>query len=58
MDGVEQLNSQQNSRIGATVSIPFKTRNALRIGFSTPLTTDFGGDYDTLVVGFTHVWGS
>lgn len=56
VDGVEQLNSQKNSRTGVTVSIPFKRRNAVRIGFSTPLTTAFGGDYETLVVGVNHAW--
>lgn len=56
VDGVEQPNSQRNSRIGATVSIPFKRTSAFRIGFSTPLTTEFGGDYESLVIGFQHAW--
>ena len=56
VDGVEQPNSQQNSRVGATVSYPFKKRYALRVGFSTPLTTEFGGDFETFVVGINRAW--
>lgn len=47
---------QENSRIGATVLLPFKRRHALRFGVSIPLSTQSGGDFDTLTVAYAYVW--
>lgn len=56
VNGEQLPNSQQNSRAGLTLSIPFRRVNAFRIGFSTPLTTDYGGDYNSFVIGLQHAW--
>lgn len=47
---------QENSRIGATVLLPLKRRHALRIGASVPLSTQAGGDFDTLTFAYAYVW--
>ena len=47
---------QRNSRLGATVLIPFKGRHAIRTSFSTGIITDSGGDYDTFTLSYVYAW--
>ncbi len=53
--GVRRDDRQENSRVGATMLWPFKPRHALRIAASVPLSTDRGGDFDTLTIAYAYV---
>ncbi len=54
--GLTRDDRQENSRIGATLLWPFKRQHALRIAASVPLSTQRGGDFDTLTVAYAYVW--
>lgn len=54
--GVSRNDRQENSRIGATVLVPFKRQHAIRVAASVPLSTKIGGDFDTLTVAYAYVW--
>jgi len=43
---------QRNSRFGATVVVPFKGRNSIKIGYSNGVVTDFGTDFDQFLVSY------
>jgi hypothetical protein len=47
---------QRNSRIGATLVVPFLRRHAIRASFSVPLTTESGGDFDTMTLSYLRAW--
>jgi len=50
--GVEQTVAQDNSRIGATVAVPFAGRHAVKIGYFTGLRTELGSDSDQFLVTY------
>ena len=50
--GEEQTVAQDNSRIGATVAVPFKGRHAVKIGYFMGLRTELGSDADQLLVSY------
>lgn len=50
--GEEQTVAQDNSRIGATIAVPFKGRHAVKIGYFTGLRTKLGGDTNQLLVSY------
>lgn len=51
--GVEVGDLQRNSRVGATVVVPFRRRHAVKVGYSAGVVTESGGDYETLLLSFT-----
>ena len=44
--GDRLADAQNNARIGATIVMPFGGRHAIKAGFSTSLTTNYGNDFD------------
>jgi hypothetical protein len=57
VDGLENLDLQQNSRAGLTYSLPLNRRSTLRIAYSRGARTTIGADFDALAVGYTYIWG-
>ena len=47
---------QRNSRIGGTVLFPFKSRHAIRAGFSTGIVTEPAGDFETFTLDYVYAW--
>ncbi|MEJ2138980.1 MAG: transporter [Gammaproteobacteria bacterium] len=56
IDGGGTQNLQRNSRLGATVVVPFKRVHALRGSFSTGATTNAGGDYEIYNLSYLYAW--
>jgi hypothetical protein len=56
INGVLNADLQRNSRLGATVSFPLAERQSIKVGYSTGATTRFGGDFNTLAVGWQLSW--
>lgn len=50
--GEKQAVAQNNSRIGATVAVPFGGRHAVKIGAFTGLRTEVGSDSNQLLVSY------
>lgn len=47
---------QRNSRVGATVVLPFRGRHALKGSFSTGAVTESGGDFEMVTIGYVYAW--
>jgi hypothetical protein len=50
--GEELQDVQDNSRVGATVVLPFKRRHAVKLGFAIGVFTEFGSDFDQYLVSY------
>lgn len=50
--GEEQIAMHDNSRIGATVVVPFQRRHAVKIAYFTAWRTEVGSDADQLLVSY------
>ncbi len=46
---------QKNSKVGFTVVVPFRGRNAIKLGYATGAHTEYGGDFDQYLVAFQRV---
>jgi hypothetical protein len=49
---------QRNSRIGATVAVPFGGRHILKFSASTGFFVSFGGNYDSFAASYQFGWFS
>ncbi len=58
LDGVHKADRQDNTRIGATLSIPFTQGLSLKLGWSNGVTTRIGSDFTTYAVGLQYAWQS
>ena len=47
---------QRNWRAGATIVKPFLGMNAFKLGYSTGVVTESGGDYDMLLLSFSRLF--
>jgi hypothetical protein len=56
VDGVKRDDRQQNSRIGGTMVFPFKKRHAIRVAYSTGMSTESGGDFENFSLNYLFVW--
>ncbi len=56
VDGFRFDDRQENSRIGATMVWPFKRSHAIRMSASTGISTDAGGDFDTVTIAYAYAW--
>ena len=52
----ERANLQRNSRLGATLVVPFKRRHAFRFAYSTGVVTESGGDFESIIVSYVFAW--
>ena len=56
LNGVVNDDSQRNSRIGATFSLPLSQRQSFKVAWAKGLTTRFGGHVQTIAVGWQYAW--
>ena len=50
--GNELIDEQRNSRFGAMVAVPFRGRHAIKLGYFIGARTEFGSDFDQLLVSY------
>jgi hypothetical protein len=55
VDGVAMPDYQQNSRVGATLSIPFGAHHSLKLTYSEGTTTRRGNDFESFMMTWQHV---
>ena len=48
VDGVDKLDLQRSSRLGATLALPIGSRQSLKVSYSAGATTRSGGDFRTI----------
>lgn len=56
IDGVEKMDRQRDSRVGATVSIPVSQHQAVKFGYSQGAYVTVGGAYRTVSIGWQYSW--
>ncbi|MEJ2385399.1 MAG: transporter [Xanthomonadales bacterium] len=52
IDGEEREDLQRNTRLGATVAVPFLGRHVVKFGYSTAARTRFGSDSEQLLLTY------
>jgi hypothetical protein len=57
VDGVEDPDRQNNTRLGVTVALPVDRYNSVKLFGSTAVTTSAGGDFDAVGVAWQVRWG-
>jgi hypothetical protein len=57
IDGVEDDDVQQNSRLGVTIALPVDRHHAVKLYASTGASTRVGGDFDTAGIIWQYRWG-
>jgi len=57
INGEHEDNSQKNSRLGATFSLPISSGISLKFIFTSGVTTRFGSDFDNYIVAMQYRWG-
>jgi hypothetical protein len=56
VDGVDKLDLQRNTRLGATWSVPVGTRQSLKLAYSAGATTRVGADFRTITAAWQIVF--
>ena len=56
VDG-EEKDFQENTRLGATLSIPLGRRHALKLVYVGGIATRLGADFDTFNLAYQYRWG-
>ena len=54
--GAEVADLQRNSRLGGTIVVPIRGRHAVKVGYSTGVVTESGGDFEMLLLSFTTLF--
>ena len=54
VDNTINLDRQQNSRLGFSVAYPFTNRHLWKFSYTNDLTTEFGGDYNTVSLSYAY----
>ena len=49
------IDLQSNSRLGATLAVPFAGRSALKLVYSTGTRTEFGSDFNQFTVAYQRL---
>ncbi len=57
VDGLKNLDLQQNSRAGLTFMLPLNRRSSLKFAYSRGARTTIGAAFDAIAVGYSYVWG-
>jgi hypothetical protein len=57
VDGTTHIERQNNTRLGATLSLPMGARQALRISASSGAWVRLGADFTTVAVVWNYGWG-
>ncbi len=56
IDGVDKLDLQRSTRLGATFSWPLAARQSIKASYSSGATTRVGADFRTITVAWQKVW--
>jgi len=56
VNGTANADGQRNSRIGATYSLPLNPRQSIKVVWAKGVTTRFGGNFNTIAVGWQYTW--
>ena len=56
VNGVEQNNLQNNSRYGAAFAYRINKNNALKIAFTSGVSTRYGANFTTLLIAYQFMW--
>ena len=56
LDGVEKNDRLENTRIGATASLPVGGRHSIKLTWSDGASTRIGGDFTTYGVAWQYTW--
>ena len=57
VDGVDQNDLQENSRLGLTLSIPLKQQHSVKLAAHTGAITRVGADFDSATIAYSYRWG-
>lgn len=57
VDGVENDDRQESSRLGATLALPVNRHNSIKLYASTGLSTRTGTDFDAIGIAWQYRWG-
>ncbi len=58
VNGVENDDLQENSRVGATFAMPLNKNNSIKLFANTAIHTSIGNDYDMAGIVWQYRWGS
>ena len=47
---------QRNARLGGTLVVPFRGRHGFKVGYSTGVVTESGGDFQTLLLSYQRLF--
>ena len=56
IDRVDKMDLQENTRVGATLSLPLAARQSIKVAYSAGATTRIGADFRTLTVAWQMVF--
>jgi hypothetical protein len=54
VDGIGRADFQRNFRAGISVAYPIRGRHAIKLGYSTGVVTETGGDYDNFLLSYFY----
>ncbi|MFO7686532.1 MAG: transporter [Desulfobacterales bacterium] len=58
VDGLQNDDLQQNSRVGTTLALPVNRKNSIKLFASTGIHTSIGSDYDMAGIIWQYRWGN
>jgi Putative MetA-pathway of phenol degradation len=56
VDGGAPSERQSNSRLGATISLPLRKQQSLKVNYSSGVSGRIGSKFSTISVGWQYVW--
>jgi len=56
LNGGPGMNRQNNSRLGATVSIPLPARQSVKVAYSSGVSGTIGAKFDTVTISWQKIW--
>ncbi len=56
LNGVDQENTQKNSRFGAAFAFRINKHHALKIAYTSGFSTRYGADFNTMLVAYQFMW--
>jgi len=57
VDGIDNPDTQSNSRLGATLALPINRNNSIKLYASSGVSTRTGSDFDTYGLAWQYRWG-
>lgn len=55
VDGDRLNDTQRNMKLGGTLVFPFQGRHAVKIGYASGIVTEFGNDFDQVLVSYQQL---